>query len=248
MKESLCILIKYNLVTYKPNRNSNVANYELVNENVLLMLRYPKYIHMIKIAFGHEAEIMLEEILQRGYMTASDVIIKVSSKLEAEGKPVSLPVLRDHFNAMVVAKYLRRVPKCNEEKPEPILNEKETFSLPTIDIPQLASALKGNSEVHPDAGIYWTINFDRFHQDMRDKIVVDAVARKFDDNLAELMRVLLQRMYIRTEPWVDFSNPIPIIEVRDLIKKLNTHPELITYFDAYVSILGNNFIKIKFNV
>lgn len=205
------------------------------------MLRYPKYISFVKVAFGDEAEWMLKEILQRGYITASEVLLRVAKKLEKDERPVSLSILRDKFNSMVVAKYLKRVPTCNEEKPVPILNVKDAdlFSLPSIDIPQLSAARKGSTEAREDAGIYWMPNFDRFHQDMRDKIIVDAIARKFDDNVAELMRVLLQKMYIRTEPWVDYSNPIPIVEVKDLIKKLNTRPQLVAFFDQYVSILGN---------
>lgn len=66
VKDSLCILIKYDLVTFKPNKNENLANYALNSGNVLLMLRYPKYLHHIKKLFGDESEVIIEEILQRG--------------------------------------------------------------------------------------------------------------------------------------------------------------------------------------
>lgn len=226
------------MVEFKPNRNPNIANYTLLTNHILLMLRYPKYIHFIKIAFGDESEMIIEEILQRGYMTASDTILKVVTKLQKDDKPYTLPELRDKFNSMVVARYLKRIPVCTEEKPVPILTIKEIdlYSLPPVDIPQLAA--KNNKEPFKDAGIYWTVNFDRFHQDMRDKIIVDAVAKKFDDNVAELMRVFLQKMYIRTEPWVDISNPIPVVEVKDIIKKLHFQKPLVPFFDQYVSILG----------
>lgn len=193
------------------------------------------------MAFGNEGELILEEVLQKGYITASDVILKVAAKLEKDGKCDVLPQLRDKFNSMVISCYLKRVPECSEEKPVPELHikESELFRLPPIDLQQLVAIQRGSNETLKDAGVYWTVNFDRFHQDMRDKIIVDAIAQKFDDNVAELMRVFLQKMYIRTNPWVDTSNPIPVIEVRDLVKKLNTHPKLVAFFDQYISILGN---------
>lgn len=208
------------------------------------MLRYPKYIHLIKTAFGDESEMIVEEILHRGYMVASDVLLKVATKLQKDSKSYTLPDLRDKFNSMVVARYLKRIPTSDEEKPVPILTVKENdlYSQPPVDIPQLAAIQKGTNEPLKDAGIYWTVNFDRFHQDMRDKTIVDAIAKKFDDNVAELIKIFLQKMYIRTEPWEDISNPIPVVEVKNLIKTLHIQKPLVPFFDQYVSILGNKYI------
>lgn len=190
--------------------------------------------------FGDEAEIILEELLQRGYGTASETLIKVQAKLLKDEKIVQYATLIEKFQSLVIAKYLKRIPKSPEEKPVPILNvdEKQQFILPPLDTVQLVAVQKGSNEELMDAGIYWTVNFDRFHQDMRDKIIFNAVSKKFDENYGELIRIFLQQMYIRTEPWVDISNPIPVMEVRDIIKKANTHPLLTVYMDQYVNILG----------
>ena len=32
----------------------------------------------------------------------------------------------------------------------------------------------------PDCGIYWHVNFDRFHHHFRDQAIISAVASKFD--------------------------------------------------------------------
>lgn len=60
-------MIKYRLVSFKPNKNENVANYTLLADNVLLMLRYPKYLNLTKKQFGDESEMIIEEVLQRGF-------------------------------------------------------------------------------------------------------------------------------------------------------------------------------------
>lgn len=247
MKESLCVLIKYGLVTFKPNRNANIANYVLQSDHVLLMIRYPKYISLIKSKFGDEGEIILEEVLQKGYATASDLLLKAAAKLKKDQeKAASLSDLRDKLQSLIVAKYLRRVPKCDEETPVPVcaVNETDQYTMPLLDLKQLVQIQNGSNEEATDAGVYWTANFDRFHQDMRDKIIVNAISKKFDENTAELMRIFLQQMYIRTGPWVDVSNPIPVFEVKDFVKKMNTHPQLVAFFDQYVSILGK-YLQIK---
>ncbi|KAJ8922618.1 hypothetical protein NQ315_007650 [Exocentrus adspersus] len=241
VKESLCVLIKYRLVFFVPNKNENIANYTFIADNVLLMLRYPKYIHLIKRKFGDESEMIVEEILQKGYWTASDVIQKVFQRLSKNvDNAVSFGQLKDKFVSLVTAKYLVRIPYSEEDRPVPnlILQEGELHSISEIDIQQLViSAKTGQPFCFPDQGVYWAVNFDRFHQDMRDKIIVAAFTRKFDENAGELVRLLLQQMYIRTQPWADVSNPVPIIEIKDIIKKQTGFPQLNVFFDQYVNVI-----------
>lgn len=241
MKESLCVLIKYRLVSFSPNKNENIANYTLNAENVLLMLRYPKYINLIKKKFDDESEMIVEEILQRGYWTASEIILKVHQRLsKSTENAVTLGQLKDKFISLVTAKYLVRMPYSEEDKPVPslIIQDKELHLIPEIDLKQIVSARSGQTYSYTDKNIYWTVNFDRFHQDMRDKIIVTAFTRKFDENAGELVKLLLQQMYIRTQPWADVSNPVPILEIKDLLKKQSNYPQLNVFFDQYVSVLG----------
>nr|CAH7712816.1 unnamed protein product [Callosobruchus chinensis] len=185
IKESLAILVKYQLVTFAPNKNDSVANYTLHPNKVLLHLRYPKYINMIKKKFGDEAEVILEEILQKSYWTASEVILH-------DNKPnVTLPVLRDNFVSLVTAKYLIRVPYNEADDkavPNLVVQDHELHMAPQIDIMELTTNPQGGN--FKDKDIYWTVHFDRFHQDMRDKILVNAFTQKFDENAGELVKLL----------------------------------------------------------
>lgn len=199
----------------------------------MLMLRYPKYINLIKHKFDDETEILAEEILLNPFLTASELILKTVVRLkENQNLSVLVKQIKDKFTTLVTAQYLMRVLSPNT-------TEKQLFTIPEINSQQIIEVINGGNEKFGDAGIYWRLNLDRFHQDLRDQVVADAVSNKFDDNMGELMRVLLQEMYIRTAPWGHESNPIPILEVKNIIKKQNTHPTLLTYFDQYVTVLGN---------
>ncbi|RZB38677.1 DNA-directed RNA polymerase III subunit RPC3 [Asbolus verrucosus] len=242
VKESLCILIKYRLVTFQANRNENLANYTLQHDRILLMLRYPKYINLIKKKFGNECEMIVEEILQRSYWTASEVIMKVIERLKKDhNKVVTILSLREKFLTLLRAQYLGRLPYSQDDKPVPtlVITEIDHNTPPNIDPKQisLVQSNKATVESLPDNGIYWTINFDRFHQDMRDKLIVNAFTKRFDENGGEFVRLLLQQMYIRTTPWAEVSNPVPIVEIRDIVRKQATHQHLLAFFDQYVNVL-----------
>lgn len=210
------------------------------------MLLFSRYVSLIKKLFGDEAEILLEEILIHGYATGSDLILKSEKRLrETRGSQISLPEIRDKFVSLVTAKYLMRHPKSDEEKAVPVLKitETELFLIPNINISQLVQLRDGNEGDPGDTEIYWCVNFDRFHQDFRDRLLVSAITRRFDENAGELLKILLQQMYIRTEPWADVSNPVPFVEVKDVIRKLNTHNQLIVYLDHYLTVLEDDESK-----
>lgn len=240
MKEALCVLIKYGLVTFKPNKTEVYANYTLQADMVLLMIRYPKYISLIKKKFGEEAEMLIEEVLQRGYCTGSELILHVCNRMRKDQKVPSLPKIRDHLFSLINAKYFARLPYPVEEAAVPDLQikEEQQYALPPIDIKLLNARLTGNQAELPDNEVFWYPNFDRFHQDMRDKLIVNAFTKKFDENIGAFISVLLERMYLRTKPWADCSNPITLSEIKEVIKKSNSYPHLVAFFDQYASVLG----------
>lgn len=175
------------------------------------------YIKLIKRKFGGEAELLLEEILQKGCINGDDLLSITLGRLQNTSEAVTLSSLREKLNSLVIAKYIINFPDYADNKKDDIKEESNTDVI-----------IKK----------FWTINPDRFHQDLRDDYIVSAFTHKFDPNAGELVRVLIQQMYVRTEPWAVVSNPVPIVEVKDLIKKMNTFPQLITYFDQYVAVLG----------
>lgn len=214
------MLLKYSLITLK--RPYNIYLYSLEYKRVLWMLRYPTYIKLIKKKFGGEAELLLEEILQKGYVSENDLLTITQERLKKNSETTSSSSLKEKLNSLILAKYL--------------LN----FSNP--DIKECDVKSENSTENTGKKICFWTFNPDRFHQDLRDDFIVSAFANKFDPNAAELVRLLIQQMYVRTEPWAEVSNPVPIIEVKEIIKKMNTYPQLIAYFDQYVAVLGEHLV------
>ncbi|XP_023016293.2 RNA polymerase III subunit C isoform X1 [Leptinotarsa decemlineata] len=239
VKEALSIMTKADMVTFTPNKNENIANYTLKPDRILLALRYPKYMKLIKMKFGDECEMIIEEILHRKYCTASEVIVEVQERLSKNNTNISFALVKDKFVSLVTAKYLIRLQDVGvEEKPVPVfvIDDKEPHTIPPLDIKLILQA-KANNTDFPDEGTYFGVNFDRFHQDMRDKVIVEAYTKKFDEFAGELVELLLQQMYIRTDPWAGVSNPVPILEIKDIVKKRKQPLNLITFFDQYVNVI-----------
>lgn len=196
---------------------------------------------MIKKRFGDESEMIVEELLQRGYWTGSELLLKVYERIIKNNQNVTFNALKEKLVCLVTAKYLIRIPHSdNEEKPVPhlITDGDELKILSQINVNELVTAQSTTVKHFSDKNIYWTVNFDRFHQDMRDKVIVNAFIKKFDENVGKLVEFMLQQMYIRTEPWLDVSNPIPILVIKDMVKKQKNLNQLYIFFDQYLSIIG----------
>lgn len=207
------------------------------------MLRYPKYINLIKKRFGDESEIIVEELLQRGYWTASNVLLKVHNRLSKSNHIVNFHDLKDKFVCLVNAKYLMQIShNYQDDKPlsQLVTEDMELNVLSKINVNDLVKAQTSNVRKFLDKNIFWTINFDRFHQDMRDKVIVNAFTRKFDENVGMLVDFILQQMYVRTDPWADISNPIPVLVIRDIVRKHKNLNQLNIFFDQYINFIGKS--------
>ncbi|XP_044728102.1 DNA-directed RNA polymerase III subunit RPC3 [Chrysoperla carnea] len=253
-KISLCFLIKYGLVNFEPGRTPSTANYYLIHEKLLHLLRYSRYIAIIKKKYGNIAEVTLENILCHGIVRASDTILAIAKRLQQqndEEETVDLSRLRDMFFTFIANQYIMRVPSPisdNEKIPTLKISERDLYLAPEIDIKLLSEIFNEtnaeNKKEHTnDKDVYWRINFDRFHQDFRDATLISAVKRRTDENGGELMAILLKLMYIRTEPWADISNPIPVSEIKDVLRNQNTNPNLLLYLDQYLTIIENDPCK-----
>ncbi|KMQ97614.1 dna-directed rna polymerase iii subunit rpc3-like protein [Lasius niger] len=114
-----------------------------------------------------------------------------------------------------------------------------------LDLIAISNILQGQNANPGDNKLYWQVNFDRFTQDFRDKIVISAMTQRFDNNAGELMRQLINLMYLRTASWEATSNPIPYTEIKEEIKKLN-YSELEQYLAEYLRLIeedSSQFIK-----
>lgn len=243
VKEGLRVLIKYGYVTCQ--EAEDVMEYTLDCNKIIMILRYPRYMFFAKTYCGDEGEIILEEILKHGCITASDVIIKTYKRVEQEPakftKEVSLSTLKDAFELLVKNQFLMRSLSFDTA----METEKPNYNLPVLDLAAIRYVMQGQRADPGDSKIYWKVNFDRFTQDFRDQIVISAMTQRFNDNAGKLMRELIHLMYMRTAFWAATSNPIPYTEIKESVKKLEC-PELEQHLEQYLQLMeedSSQFIK-----
>lgn len=81
---------------------------------------------------------------------------------------------------------------------------------------------------------------ERFDQDFRDSMMISAIERKIDANAGECMKFILQQMYLYSKPWISYSNPISLVDIKHLIEARSLNLELMKYLDQYISILSKS--------
>ncbi|XP_043269175.1 DNA-directed RNA polymerase III subunit RPC3 isoform X2 [Venturia canescens] len=210
-----------------------------------MILRYSRFMFFVKTCCGDEAEMMFEEILRNGYETASELIMRTYKRLEHVNPagPSSVVLLKEKFELLTKNQFLMRS-LCTPTAAQ-IMTNKPDYCLPDLNLAAINKILAGSEGDPGDKEIYWRINFDRLVQDLRDQIIVEATTRILDGNAGELMRQLLFLMYIRTASWSDTSNPIPFVEIKDSVGKLDA-PVLFQYIDQYLHLLvkdSSSFLK-----
>ncbi|XP_011873088.1 PREDICTED: DNA-directed RNA polymerase III subunit RPC3 isoform X2 [Vollenhovia emeryi] len=246
VREGLHVLMKHGFVT--SGEYDERIGYTLHLNKVIMLLRLPRYTLFVKTMCGDEGEIMLEEVLKHGYITASELIIKTYKRIEqTPSKSVQLsfvPNLKEVFELLVKNQFLMHSTLVNTTIEEEQA-EKPVYDLPELDVMAISNVLEGQNVELADNKLYWKVNFDRLTQDLRDQIVISAMTPRFDKNAEELMRQLINLMYLRTASWASTSNPIPYSEIKEAVKKLS-YQELEHYLDQYLQLLeedSTQFIK-----
>lgn len=145
----------------------------------------------VKNVCGDESEIMLEEVLKNGSLTASQTIINAYKKIQHSSSKhfihiiilrylqifnkllitdacgnmqPSVSSLKDNFDLLVKNQFLMR-DLCTNTKSD--IDEKPNFDMPQINLKALENLIQGKEDDPNDTKIYWKVNFDRFIQDFR---------------------------------------------------------------------------------
>ncbi|XP_049878714.1 DNA-directed RNA polymerase III subunit RPC3 [Pectinophora gossypiella] len=245
--ESLRTLLKFDLATFEPSVNDLIADYRLLPENVLLLIRYPRYLLQIKSKFGSEAELLVEELLQRATYTATMLLVTIATKYKDDKeKNISVVKLRDTFISLATAGYIQQAPvaELKEGSEVPTMVPVATI-VPDLDARLLANAVNTGDLSEINDNIYWKVNYDRFHQDFRDEIMIKAITRRIDENAGEAMRLLLQQMYLSSAAWAAESAPVPALELRECCRRLD-RPLLHQHLDQYLKVIeesGCGFVR-----
>lgn len=206
---ALAILIKFRLATFAPSVSGMVPEYSLNRDAINYILRYPRYVHFTQTKYGDNGSEMVQELVRSGCLSASSVIIKCLN-YDNRVKP---ELYRDVFNSMVQDNYLIRlpVPKAKDDEtvvevcPTLSIEDYEVFLPPEVDLLELLNVQSGNIPHCKDHEIFWQINFERFHQDFRDQVMVSAIEKKLGTSAGECFKYILKTMYTKTNPWQQVS-------------------------------------------
>ncbi|XP_045778619.1 DNA-directed RNA polymerase III subunit RPC3 [Maniola jurtina] len=237
--DSLRTLLKFDLATFEGT--DVIVDYKLLPENILLLIRYPRYLLQMKSKYGSEAEMLVEELLQQASCSATTLLVTVMNKYKDDKeKNLNLMNLKDTFISLVTAGYIQQAPlaELREGSEVPTLVAAETKA-PELDMRELMQAVASNLADVKD-NVYWKVNYDRFHLDFRDDVMIKAITRRIDENAGELMRLMLEQMYLTSSPWAAESTPVPAIDLREHARRLADKPLLQQHIDQYLRVIEEN--------
>ncbi|XP_075981899.1 RNA polymerase III subunit C [Anticarsia gemmatalis] len=246
--ESLRTLLKFDIAAFEPSANELIADYKLLPENVLLLIRYPRYLLQMKTKYGSEAELLIEELLQQATCTATVLLVTIATKYKDDKeKNITILNLKEMFISLVTAAYIQQTPvaELKEGSEIPTLVPVATI-VPDLDTRTLMQAMSAGNLSEVNDNIYWRVNYDRFHQDFRDEIMIKAITRRIDENAGELMKFLLEQMYLNSPVWAKESSLVSALDVRDQCRRATDKPLLQQYLDQYLKVLeesGGGFVR-----
>ncbi|XP_041843125.1 DNA-directed RNA polymerase III subunit RPC3 isoform X2 [Melanotaenia boesemani] len=277
VKKSLCVLLQHGACLFTTGRKGlgSPTEYQAYCHRILRILRYPRYIYTAKTLYGDTGELIIEELLQRGYMTMSSTVKIVADRLTQnmeEGHSVDYSEVSSSFSKLVETHFLQRCPPLGGAKTTESTASSATSAAPatpaasvTLPTPesfpdcykvphvtlvgrgkrQLASEdgeeqrsakrARMDSEMHGDEGIYWQVNFERFHLYFRDQAIISAVANKLDQTSSEIVRTMLRMSEVTTSPTATCTKPLSANEIfRSLPASYNIPRQIL---DQYLTLL-----------
>lgn len=194
IQETLIVLMQFNFVSAICNIHSVQVEYKLNMDNILMILRYPKYLSIIKRKFGNDYKELVETLFLLGRASLSTIVsecVKIQNKTD------------DLFN------------NYWEKATELIRNgyfiRTFTYVLFT-EVKQIKRFTPPSRNQKDEKKILFAPNFNKFHQIIRNKIIEEAVVRIFDDTIVgEVMSTILSQCEDNNAP---VSNPISLQLIR----------------------------------
>ncbi|XP_043236107.1 DNA-directed RNA polymerase III subunit RPC3-like [Amphibalanus amphitrite] len=267
VKLALQVLLQHHMVTFSVTRTSMVE-YTLHPDRVLLLLRYARFLLLIKTRFGVEQEVILDELLRQGQDSAFQLVVRVTKRinesLEEGGKRVQPSTIRDKFCELVRGHYLQRcaclapppdpsAPPPAEDAPPPppvvegvpplVEPEGERAFMPPaqLDMGAVQRAVDGRpGRPPPDDPVRWRVNFSRLDEEFRDQLVLNSVSRTCGEPAADVMRHLMALAAQTSRPWSPECGPVALTELKDRLTRLSNsvHADAVRYCEQYVRIMS----------
>ncbi|XP_043935915.1 DNA-directed RNA polymerase III subunit RPC3 isoform X2 [Protopterus annectens] len=268
VKKALCVLIQHNFVTYHLHKRGFVeyeAHPSLVLR-FLRYPRYIYNAKTLYGDIGELlVEEVLQNGNMQMSCVVKKVSDRLTETME-DGKTMDYSEVSNIFVRLVDTHFLKKSPVVSESEitseatppaamPTLTVDDKDMYVVPKLNLigkgkrrrssdddtePQ-AKRKKQNQEdgeCSPDDGVYWEVNFERFHQHFRDQAIVSAVASKLDQTSSEIVRTMLRMSEVTTSSNAQYTQPLSSNEIfRALPSGYNISKQVL---DQYLTLLADD--------
>ncbi|GAB6022151.1 DNA-directed RNA polymerase III subunit RPC3 [Chamberlinius hualienensis] len=238
VRRALCILIEHHMVIYR--RVGNRVEYKLDKDEVIAILRYPRYLECIKTKYDTIGESIVMKLLYRGKATATNVIKIVAADLK-DTQDGSNSKIKDVLFKLINKKYICRVLKNENGDPRTFADSQregsDLYKLPIIDMSQFDET---NSEDDKTDNVYWRVNHLKLDHCLRDQLFVFGIEKSIDKAAANIVRCILKLAGFSGN-WVSISHPISKPDIIRELKKINVD---CPFIDNYLGYLVDDSSKI----
>ncbi|XP_030832771.1 DNA-directed RNA polymerase III subunit RPC3-like [Strongylocentrotus purpuratus] len=251
VKKALCVLIQHNIVKYGLNKRGMVEYTADVEKALLLVrypryiysakTLYGDIGELIVEEVLHHGEILMSNVVEK---------VKVRLKEAMEGNQLEPSAIKDKFIDLVNTHFLQRLPSWSAEDDEeskviPLIPHLSVSDADLYRIPETAGVTgkrkrplndggrsskrarsssvgsEPDQEVPLDDGIYWKVNFERFHRYFRDQDIISAITQRIDKSAGDVVATMLRMSELTTDFMARETKPLSFHDIaRQMPKKL----------------------------
>lgn len=233
--EAFAVLIQHHCLAFEESkRRRGLFKYSIDLNQVLNLLKYPRYLFIAKNILGDTAELLLEEMLKSGKLTATEMVFRTLKRLPPSSSEVDSKELHRVLCDAAEKQFISRVQLpdlgSNEDNHTASKVGEDVYHKPVVMFETIKNATdNGSNKLTKGVDtVQWKPNFSRFHEELRNQVIVSSVTRRIDASAGVLVGIILNLM--RKSSCVSM---IDISEQVDSCKDGN----LIRFKDQYIKVL-----------
>uniref|UniRef100_A0A915KVD4 DNA-directed RNA polymerase III subunit RPC3 n=1 Tax=Romanomermis culicivorax TaxID=13658 RepID=A0A915KVD4_ROMCU len=224
IKQCVQLLLQHNVANFHVNQKG-LVEFCCDAQSVLILARFPWFLHTAKSLFGNLGELLIEEILSNGQLSAPDCIKRVFAVSKPLGLCQSVEELEKVFHSLAETQFIKRCPNVEgeNEASNPILmtpifvEYKNPFLVPDkLDInteeKQENTSKKRKAEDETAVDILWRVNFNKIQLYLRDQAILQFIDSTYGDVPIDVFRAFLRLNEVRSDPYALCSQPLSVNE------------------------------------
>ncbi|XP_062897893.1 DNA-directed RNA polymerase III subunit RPC3 isoform X2 [Mobula hypostoma] len=271
VKKALCVLIHHNFAAYRLHKRGYVEYELLgANvQRILRYPRYIYSAKTLYGDTGELiVEELLQNGKMSMSTVVKKVADRLTETME-DNRSVEYSEASNTFVRLVETHFLQKcetvpeLPPGDGSRPPPVptlvSDEKEMYTVPNLGLigqgkrrrqpsgdggeprSKRSKHDRWDQESPPDDGIYWQVNFDRFHQHFRDQAIIAAVSSKLDQTSSEIVRTMLRLSEVTTSSNSSHTQPLSSNEIfRAFPSGYNISKQVL---DQYLTLLSDDPMK-----